>query len=565
VVVAGVGDFTNIMNAVGVFVTPTALSVTVFSDGGTATGTIVTATKLYYGDSTPTFNSTAEADNSAIIYAQELFNGGAVSLPSEDKNYQVVKYETSGPIKEDFDVNFKLNSPATFKEAHLVLIPAGAVAGKNCSGVVGTATPSSGASVTFPVKIPATQVASCSMDDGTQLYMIYRLDNTASLLKELTPVEMTVGLYRASSTKALLNIQRTIKVATAKKAAKVEIIPETGAQGFVFISALDNDTKFVNKAPPSLGGTNPYLSSDLVKIGYVKVSGDVAADSTGKKQYQLGSLAGDKATLEISDGQFAASKATVGSSAKPYINAGSTIIDPATMPLADDTTATFNLTNSHLTAIAAESTGNDANGDPKMGAAITIRVDGTTPINIPEVEPSATMTVTMGTTPASNIPVEPSTLRRFIRDGKICWVYNVPSPTADGAAVKDFLTIRIINSSKVPTKIVGTLYEQVGGEAVFESVPLLDLLDASKAKVLTLEGANYLLNANSVVRLDAADIAAVAKASGGTDSWPGTRRVLKIQSDVTDLEVLAMIRNTQNVELQPQSNISTGVTGNSCQ
>jgi hypothetical protein len=475
-----------------------------------------------------------------------------------------VKYVTSGAIIDPFEVVFSLDQGATFKEAHLAFKPVAntvSTASLNC-GVIGTATTGS-ASVTFKFTT-APVFASCSIDDGTELYLAYRIDNAATALKEGKPIKMTGAVLKKDNTAAFLNIARTITVAVSKPAAKVEIKSESGAQNYVFISALENDKKFTSKAPAGLAGTTPYVATDLVKIGYVKISGGSAADALGKNPYKLGSLAGDKATLAITDGQFAASKGGVGAKGRVYIDAGGSFIEPTPSPLADDTTATFTLNNIQLAAITAKSLVEEPTGF-FLGAPIMIQVDGATPINIPETAPSATMTVTTGTTPASTIPVEPANLRRFVRDGKICWVYNVPSPPAEGAAVKDYLTIRIINGSKMPTKVFGTLYDQVGGAPIFENAPLLDLLDPSKAKVLVQEGTSYLLNANSVVRLDAADIAKVAKASGGTDSWPGTRRVLKIQANVTDLEVLTMIRNTQNPEIQPQSNISTGVTGNSCQ
>jgi hypothetical protein len=569
-------DVTTINNLVtgGVNGTSTTASATVYSGAAgavTTTHPLVLANLLggkYVSATDPGF--TSPNDDSAFVYAQELFYGGSPVIPADssatatDGAYQVVRYLTSGTIKESFDAVFSLSGGATFKEAHLVMAPSVAnapstpIASLNC-GLIAAPT-AGGASVTFKVLNGSGNIASCSIEDGTQLYLAYRISGAATSLKAGTPIEMTGALVKTNTTNIYLNIARTIKVAVAKPAAKVEIKPESGSQNYVFISALSNDKEFINNAPAGLVTTTPYVSDSLVKIGYIKVTESKAADLSGKTIFKLGTLAGDKATFDIKDGQFAASKGGVGAVGKVYIDAGSSIIEPSTSPLADDTTASFTLNNTQLTAIANKSLVPDPVTKQLLGAPIMIKVDGATPINIPEAEPSATMTLTLGTTPASTVPVESSVLRRLTRDGKICWVYNIPAPPSETSAVKDWLTIRIINNAKVPTKIVGTLYAQAGGAPIFENTSLLDKLDPSKAEVLVQEGTDYLLAPNSVVRLDAKDIANIAG-----DDWAGTRRVLKIQANVTDLEVLSMIRNTQNANMQPQSNISTGVTGDSCQ
>jgi hypothetical protein len=340
----------------------------------------------------------------------------------------------------------------------------------------------------------------------------------------------------------------------------VSITPELGGQ--VYVSAADEAKLFISKDDSTFTGNTAFISDQEVKIGYVKVTpGSSVVDVTGSTVFTIGntnptdSTKSDTAVLTISTGQFAASPGGVGATGKAYIDAGSAI--DAAFPLTDTKTAKWNLTAAQLKAIANLNTTTYPNGAP-----IKIKVDRSNTINVEDAVPTADMTVTLAslTTPATET-LTGVQLRRIPLDGKVCWVYNVPSP---GDGIADLLSVRITNDSKRAGKITGSLYPEAGGTEDFTGENLLTLIAANtsdpRSQVLSIEGTDAVLNAGATIRLSAQDIADIGKIA----SWAGERKVLKIQSTIPELEVMTLLRYAVDATKQPQSNVSTGVTGSSC-
>jgi hypothetical protein len=383
------------------------------------------------------------------------------------------------------------------------------------------------------------------------MYLAYKIANAAATLKAGGTIQMTATVTGTGDSPAIpLNPTYTIDVARSAKSTDIKVNPEAGGQ--VYIATAGGSTSFVTKDPSTYQGTSAYLSESEVQIGYIKINQSQASDMSGVKFYGITDK--DTATLTITDGQFAASPGGVGATGKPYILAGGTI--DATFPLADATTASWTLTSANLQAIADVSPVDYPNGAP-----IIVRVDGTNEINVEETEPEASMTLTLGSlTPVGTVEIPATTLRRIPYDGKVCWVYNVPSP---GDNVADLLSIRITNDTRYPGAINGTLYPEAGGTPDFENVNLLSSILADTAdprsQVLSLDGTDAVLAPGATIRLSADDISKVA---GNT--WAGERKVLRIQSELSDLEVMTLLRYAVDSTKQPQSNVSTGVTGNSC-
>jgi hypothetical protein len=486
-----------------------------------------------------------------VIYATEVFATGNPTIPSEDGAYQAAEYKVSGDILKEFNLVFSVSGGASISEI------TGLVDGATCDvEIKGTTT-----------KVDA---ASCSINDGSSIEIAYKLAGVATTLKTAGgKIEMTAKLTGTSPAVAL-NPTRTLTVASSTQAGKVEILPEMGKLGYVFVSVADDSKLFVDKSPVGEGGDTPFVSDELVKIGYVRITSQDAADLTGRTLFTLGGKSGDKAALTITNGQFSASPGGINAIGVAYIDAGGKI--EALSPIEDSgATAKWALSNSHLTAIINKSAEKDANNalvNPK-GAPIMIKVDRLNAINDINVEvgggPSAEIVVTPdGQTTGTTVgPVE---LRRIPRDGVTCWVYNVPPPAGN----LDLLSVRISNETARAGTLVGTLYPQDGGDTPdFMSVNLLTKI-AANASDTRNELIEMVTNSSGVtepglkggatIRLSAKDIAD----AGGVD-WTEGRKVLKVSSQISELELLTLLRYGTASAEQAQSNLSTGVTGNSCE
>jgi hypothetical protein len=401
--------------------------------------------------------------------------------------------------------------------------------------------------------------------DGTNIYLAFKLTNVAATLKAGGNIDMTAKITGtgadANNPAIPLNPTRTITVATSIPAAKAEIIPELGKLGHIFVSTTDNNTLFIDKSPSSLiGGDSPFISDELVQIGYVKITSKYGTNATAKKFLSLGQT-GDKGTLSITNGQFAASLCG-GKKGCVYIDAGGPI---EATPITDQYVASWALTDSQLKNISDVSAVAGSKGAP-----IKIKVDRTTTINDIDVEkgqaPVSEMSVTLAGQTAP-VTVGPVDLRRIPRDGKTCWVYNIPPP--DGNL--DLLSVRVTNDTARAGVLTGTLYPQEGGDTPdFTNVNLLTAIaaDATDTRNEVIElvtdssGASVpALKGKATIRFSADDIAK----AGGIASWTAERKVLKIVSQISEMEVMSLLRYGVDATKQPQSNVSTGVTGNSCE
>jgi hypothetical protein len=556
------GDFVN-DNGVSVFAAAGVLVAGQRPDAGSATVYGVTAgtTNINRVDGGNALIATPETEatnaEDPIVYATEVFASGTPVIPSGTDDYQVVKYTISGDIIKNFKVTFALTGASFSGSTYLAVGNSSTATGSPC---VGTGVSGSAGVYTVTVDTDASALTnSCSINDGTELYLAFKMAS-ASLKNAGDEVTMKASFVGVLNVNEIPNPTREVTVAKAAKGANVTITSEAGGQ--VYISAASGAKEFVSKDDSTFQGDTAYISGDEVQIGYVKiVSAAQATDQTGEALFTLGNTnatdatKSDNATLTITSGQFAASPGGVGAVGKVYIDAGTAI--EAAFPLADAQTATWSLNKDQLKSIATLDTTVYPNGAP-----IKIKINGSDAVNVEDADPSAEMIVKLDSlTPSSTITVPITTLRRIPLDGRVCWVYNVPSP---GDGVADLLSVRITNDSKYDGMVTGTLYPEIGGEPDFTAVNLLSMIAADAAdprsQVLSLDGTDVVLKAGNTIRLAAEDI---AKAGGLTD-WLGERKVLKIQSEISDLEVMTLLRYAVDSAKQPQSNVSTGVTGSSC-
>jgi hypothetical protein len=547
----------NVATAVGPKIG--AYSMNVFVSAGSAG--INSALAVSVLASVMTVAGTSTTNAGAVVYASEIFRGTVPdSLPggtaanggtttSGSSNFQAICYQVPGTINKNFSIAFNMTG-GSFQSGIPTTPPDGPIAfgirtgtgaapaGDNCNfkGSV------SGATATLEVG----EFASCSIGDGAQLCLVYKiLGSTATALKD---PGKTISIDAKITAGGLVVAQAApIVVAESKQGATFSLIPES--DGETYISVSSGNKEFITADPAGLitaDDGNTFLTASEVKIGYITFASGGAVGMDGSGTFSLGTDTTDTATLKITNGQFSASPGG-SSSGRAYLNGVSNAI--ATVDLITST-ATWSLTNTQLANIIANTP-----------ISIIVRVDGISEIKDTEggTDPVGELTVSMAGAPISDTPPT-SALRRIPYDGKVCTAYNIPSPT--GAA--DILTLRITNDSDQAGTILGTLYNEAG-EAVGEALDLLaghiDYTKTPPVDRTTLGlGDPLQLQPRETVILTSQNIATVF----GQTEWPGERWVLKILSTIPRIEVFNLLRNVENVGLQPLSNISTSADGVEC-
>jgi hypothetical protein len=366
--------------------------------------------------------------------------------------------------------------------------------------------------------IPASKDSGLNLEINDRLMLLYKLGNTKALASPGQKINMTVALA-TSLTNIKVNPARELTVASSKPGIKVlDMKPVEG--GTIKISVLSDSKEFT-------GDGTPFIGTNEAKIGYINLDND---DSTsqevkagdGETKFEVGKTGAlaDKSTLQVTEGQFAASLKSPGS---VLVQAGTTNLQADTVT---ETEATWNLHDTGLQAIEVAT---------QDKTAIHFKVDGTTGINVPENNPHATLTIDFDDTKMTDMTIE-ADLRKIKKDGTICHIYNVPNATA-----ADALSIRVTNDSAVSGKLTIALYNMDGSEAI---VPGTELFGGEE------------IQPDETRRLSAADLEALAGAA-----WTGRARAV-ISSTLPKLAILALLRQT--VPGAPLTNLSVGTTGSSC-
>jgi hypothetical protein len=501
-----------------------------------------------------------------VIYASEVFRGTTTPdlIPSGTIDFQAICYQVSGVISPSFSVNFKVTGAEFDTTAGNWAFGIGA---NNAGAPTNIATCNqatvAAAATQMTVNLPSN--LTCSLADGAQLCLVYHLTKTSALQEAGKTVDISAEAKVGASVVGLAN---PVTVAKSAQGAKFTLLPES--DGAVYIAATSGNKEFISTdgssapASPAKDEDTAFKSSTEVIIGYIKYESNAVVGRSGSSAFNLGLDTANAATLVVDDGQFSASAG--GSAGKVYLGTGA--IANTVAKAADKWTATWNLDSTklgQLTVLVAPAT--------SKYTPIQIKVDGLTKIDDTlDADPLGTFTVTLGTakTPLTDQPAS-SSLRRIPYDGKVCKVFNIPSPV--GAA--DALSLRITNDSDTTGTITGTLYKEDGTEIL----PITDLLkghiDYTKnppvprislgddGSVNKLE----LLGPRETVILNSENIATLF----GSDCWPvpapgenGQRCVLEIQSSIPKIEIFNLLRNVENITIQPLSNVSTSAKGVEC-
>jgi hypothetical protein len=487
-----------------------------------------------------------------VTYAAEVFRGTTTPdlIPSATTDFQAVCYKVSGDISPGVTVDFKVTGASFDTTTGNWAFGMGSVsnvAGGGCATATGTV-----AAATATLTLPSKET--CLVADGAPLCLVYHLTGTSAL----KDAGKTVTISAETKTgKSIIGLADPITVATSAQGAKFSLLPEP--DGAVYIAATTGNKEFISTdgevaaAAAMTDQPTAFKSSTEVIIGYVKYESNAAVGRTGSGVFNLELDVANAATLVVTDGQFSASAS--GTTGRVYLGTGA--VANTVEKVSDKWTATWNLGNTQLKQLASAT---------NQYTPILVKVDGLTKIeDTLDADPLGTFTVTLGTakTPLMDQPAS-SSLRRIPYDGKVCKVFNVPSP--DGAA--DALSLRITNDSDATGTITGTLYNEAGepkGEVLdllkghidyTKSPPETRISIGDDGSVNLLE----LLGPRETVILNSKNIAAVF----GQTSWPGERWVLEIQSTIPKIEVFNLLRNVENITLQPLSNVSAGADGVEC-
>ncbi len=453
-------------------------------------------------------NSGETAMTEPFVYAYEQFPASG----TDSLAYQYyAEYTLANAIGTQIYVTFTLSAGTwgtRLSSSDLTIVPVSSTALPSVSIVEQGQTDQSSAQFL----IAAESLKSLSIND--KLKLKFKVGGVAGVLSVAgTPIKLDVVFATASGGTGVPDEPKSISVASSGVGAEIELKKDQTA-GEVAIDVARGGTVF-------LGG----LDDTTVSLGTVNISNpsNKLKNKDGANDWGFTASEG---TLTIRDGIFAASTPET-----VYLDLVSpkTEYNPPTATSSngdikadsvDATEATWTLTSDELNQIYTSTT----------AVPIIVKANGTSIINEESNPPNATFTIKYSTD-----AVYSGKLRHIERNGMVCKLYNIPNPDAT-----DAVSIRITNKTALTGLVLGTL-TAMDGTALFTNAPLIEALVPQ-----------------STVRLGVDDL--VAKLPEGTTTWAG-RAVLTVNSDLIDIEILALLRNKAG---GPLMNMSLDASGNAC-
>jgi hypothetical protein len=528
-------------------------------------------------------NGIIDSNHSAgKAYAVEITQSGVGTLPAGDDGlgtttpkYKGVLYTTDGWINQKFELTYTL-SDGTFAGEPLLAIsnsdvPVGGTALTTYTPITGgwsrTSVGLGKNTVIFSVDPTTTTAATSGFPDGSLnhqslILLLYQVKDATSLETAGGEVTMTAKLQTVElqAGQAVINdVNRPLEIFIATSTDSLSARMTDEGDGTIYISVNDNSKLFTdgtdNSAPATSDTPDAFRTSATARIGYLKVGGIDAFQPDGVNLFAVGSglgKAGTASELVISGGQFDASVNSPG-----YVR----LLDPATgtqitsVASTDGSTVTIPLDDTTLAAIS--------NSASSKGVAIEFVLDLTTEVNLVETPPTATFNlvfddenIVVGDELATSLTDVP--MRQIFQDGIVCWAFNVPYAT-----VQDRFNIRITNESAVAGALTVTMYEASGTEVTNAELTnesgMLSVLKSETELGTGTGTVQNLLPAGQTLHLNSEKL----EAALGT-SWTG-RAVLRIVSELPEVEMLAMLRNQlMDDASQPLNNLSLGAQGISC-
>lgn len=531
----------------------------------------------------------ANPEASGIAYASEMFGGSnSPSLPtptSTSGKYAAAIFDTYGEGIADVGVRlrFELSDGAKFAEKPRLIVSTGcdpnkdavlcnstAVPGttnasnvNNFGEIIGDSASGGGAGFNFVYfDIPASVNKSLPINANPAfsewVLLLYKINQTASLATPTATdntgaVKMTVSATsEASAGKNAVFRSSTTAIARSKSAVSVQILKEksgdaaisveTGSNRFSSVKGTGNvdggGTCQTGGSGNAINGQGVFVNDSEVQIGCVvfnKAAGTYSADGTTPFSLgdpNSGDLTDDGKLSITSGGQFAASK----------VAPGAVMFGPLSVVPTDDTTVEFALKASDIKSMMDTCIPTYSATECRVPIRFKVDNDAATFINVEESEPVAELALTFKNASFNSTAISAKSgegnnenLRKITEDGKTCMVWNVP---AEGT--QDKINIRVTNISKAPGKLFGRLWGMDGKIIGTDNFVLAEEIKVKETLHFDLEK---------------------LKKAVGTATWTGRAR-LEIRSNLSDIEVLGMLRSIQgNGQL---SNLSLGAHGNSC-
>jgi hypothetical protein len=457
---------------------------------------------------------TTPALPTGVPFATELFPDTTAPLPT---NGFVVTYYAKGTMDEDFYATFTLSSGTW--AANLVSIALDAAPN---TGTVNAALVENGESdqntVTFLVPVGTAGVSLNTNDTLTFSFSV--TDDQGFLASSGSQIRLEAAFPIAANPAIPSQTAPTpLTLATATEGTKAELTLDTAATD-TFIDVAQDSKLFINSSIDELSA----------RLGYVNIIANTNAfQLDGTTPYVFNGSGG---SLEITDGVFSASD-ELGDNVFLDVGDDGIFTDGTDIPadIVTATTASWDLDVTELGLMLGQA------------VPIVVKVNGTTEIEAQEDPVLAVLTLDY----PSDSKVFQRRLEHIKRNGTRCKAYNVPYP-----GLKDNAFFRFTSKTDgVEGVVKGTLYKEDGTKVASDKGP-----DGTTFTDVDLLGGETLtVNQTKVISNQAiADLA--------SEVWTG-RATLVISSNLTSMEMLALLRNQQGV-VGPLMNLSTGASGNAC-
>jgi hypothetical protein len=466
-----------------------------------------------------TFVMTAPVTTTPSV-AMELFDEGDNNELPASGDF-VTKYTVSQNINTDFYVTYTLSTGQWQADANDTL----QLSSSNLTTSNATTTVSIVQLENQSVKY-LVQAGANALNLNDVLDFKFKIEGLEELANGGTQVRLDTTLGVAAAPDTLVDTAGTVNLLQSTAGASVTFDAGTTTTE---IDVAEGATKFAN----GVSDTAASLGTVMIKESSPQ---PVRLDLSTGWTFTDTSAGATGGTLKIEPGPFAASLTHDPNASEPvnlvFIDvAGSKcVFETGDIP-ADEVTeesASWDFDSTELTSIS---------GTAKE-ICVLVPPDNSTVINETQDVPEALLVIEYANR-TDGVQYK-GRLLHIKRNGTVCTVYNVP---AEGAV--DIVNIRITNRSSREGTLMGSLRD-ADNNYIFQNA---DLLNGEK------------LAQNGTVRLTATELKTVATANGhATGTWSG-RAVGTVTSDLTNMEVFGLLRNSAG---GPLLNMSVGASGSGC-
>jgi hypothetical protein len=311
-----------------------------------------------------------------------------------------------------------------------------------------------------------------------------------------------------------------LEIARSSSGVRTNVGPNTDPQ-IIAVDVTQDYKKFLKGATPAT----------TVNLGFVSMRIDQAnrpKEPNGSTLFNFTDYDKKLATFTVTNGIFSASK---GTNAVFLDLDGDEVFGNKDIAgvVSSDTTAVWALDSDKIDDIEA------------VGfAEIIVVVDGTTTIVTQDEAPMGVLEFRIE--PGKSPKITKGKLRHIKDNGSKCTLYNIPDGTP-GRGSLDGVSVRFTNKSTTRTgNVYGEMFDEKG-VSIYGSRKLLATVEPSATvRFNTGEGGDLDL-------------------TYGQYNWAGQRARLYVTTDLQDIEIFGLVRNTQG---GPNMNVSAGATGNGC-